>query len=195
MLPTMKREKGFTLIELMVAVAISAIVLGFAVPSFANLIKLNRLATLTNTMVTTLGLARSEAIKRGRVVSVRRLSGTSNVWEQGWIMFVDTDGDGVGDENGNGSYYDSGDEKVIRQYEALPAGYSLRTAGNFASSVRFLPTGLVASGNDTFALCSPDAVSGTAAGEYDGRGITLNLTGRVRSFKGTSSGTVNRTCP
>lgn len=55
---------GFTLIELMVTIAVAAILLAVAVPSFRHLIISNRLTTAANDVVTALTVARSEAIKR-----------------------------------------------------------------------------------------------------------------------------------
>lgn len=60
--PTSRR--GFTLVELMVTVAVAAILLTIAVPSFNRIINANRLSTAANEMVGALNLARMEAIKR-----------------------------------------------------------------------------------------------------------------------------------
>lgn len=66
----MKRQAGFTLVELMVTVAIAAILLGIGVPSFRALIENNRIAAASNDVVTALQYARSEAVKRGVLVDV-----------------------------------------------------------------------------------------------------------------------------
>lgn len=68
----MKNPRGFTLIELIVTIAILAILLGLAAPSFRDLIENNRTATRTNDLVAALNFARSEAIKRGVDVSLCR---------------------------------------------------------------------------------------------------------------------------
>ncbi|MFT6430737.1 MAG: type IV fimbrial biogenesis protein FimT [Halopseudomonas sp.] len=82
----MKSVKGFTLIELMVTVAVLAIALAIAVPSFAELIRSNRADSQREALVTALSLARSEAVKRGATVVVEPLSGTS--WNGGWQVEV-----------------------------------------------------------------------------------------------------------
>lgn len=66
----MNRQAGFTLVELMVTVAIAAILLGVGVPSFRTLIENNRIAAASNDVVTALQYARSEAVKRGVFVDV-----------------------------------------------------------------------------------------------------------------------------
>ena len=67
----MKVCRGFTLIELMVTIAVVAILTTVAVPGFRDLIRNNRVTTQTNEVVSALNFARTEAIKRGRSVTVR----------------------------------------------------------------------------------------------------------------------------
>lgn len=66
----LEREAGFTLIELMVAIAVLAITLAVAVPSFGALINSNRLVGQVNELVASVQLARSEAIRRNARVAV-----------------------------------------------------------------------------------------------------------------------------
>ena len=73
--PCMNRQSGFTLVELMVTIAIAAILLGLGVPSFRTLIENNRIAAASNDVVTGLQFARSEAVKRALLVS---FCGTTN---------------------------------------------------------------------------------------------------------------------
>jgi type IV fimbrial biogenesis protein FimT len=89
---------GFSLLELILALAIGAILLGIAVPSFTAIIRQNRIANETNEFMVTLSLARSEAVKRGVRISVcssnaaqTACSGATN-WSNGWLLFSDPDG-------------------------------------------------------------------------------------------------------
>jgi len=174
------KEAGFTLIELIITLAVAIILMSVAVPSFNTAIKNNRLATQTNQLVSALNTARSEAVSRSAQVTMCRTSNgtscntSSGGWETGWLVFADTDEDGV---------LDSG-ETVIRVEAALDGGTTLRTGGNFSNYGSFLSrgesqgnTGL---GNDTFRLCDD---RGTASA-YS---ITLIATGRVTSSRTTSS--------
>jgi len=91
---------GFSLIELMVVVALVGIVTAIAVPSFRSMIETNRVAAEVNSFTGDLQFARSEAIKRGLPVSICVSSnGTScvnaNTWQTGWIVFSDIDGSGT----------------------------------------------------------------------------------------------------
>jgi type IV fimbrial biogenesis protein FimT len=86
----MNNQQGFTLIELMVTLAISAILLGIGVPSFRGMIENNRIAAASNDLVTGLQLARSEAINRGIPVvlcasSDQATCATTPVWINGWV--------------------------------------------------------------------------------------------------------------
>lgn len=86
--------QGFSLIEMMVAVAVIAILAAVAVPNMQSMIASSALRTATNDVVAALAQTRSQAIKEGgRVTMCKSANGTSCAttgdWEQGWIIFVD----------------------------------------------------------------------------------------------------------
>ena len=78
-------RNGFTLIELMVTVAVLAIIIAFAVPSFVNLVENSRVTTQANTLLAAMNLARSEAIKQGVPVSVQNKPAD---FSAGWCVFA-----------------------------------------------------------------------------------------------------------
>ncbi|RFF27321.1 GspH/FimT family pseudopilin [Wenzhouxiangella sp. 15190] len=78
-----KRTAGFTLIELIVAIAVAAILLTIAVPSLSNLIRNNEVTGQTNELVALINFARSEAIRRNKSIDVDLISGTD-----GWSAEV-----------------------------------------------------------------------------------------------------------
>ncbi|MDF0751170.1 GspH/FimT family pseudopilin [Marinobacter sp. 71-i] len=86
----LKRTAGFTLIELLVTMVILAIIATVAVPGFGRLIESNRLTTGTNLLVSSIKLARTEAIKRGTNVTFSTDGGLGS----GWCVH---DGDATGD--------------------------------------------------------------------------------------------------
>jgi type IV fimbrial biogenesis protein FimT len=88
------RTRGFTLVEMMITIAVMALVLSLAVPSFTNMIRNNRLASGSNELISALTYARSEAVKRRLNVSVCARDGDAcstdvNNWGQGWLIFTD----------------------------------------------------------------------------------------------------------
>lgn len=83
--------RGFTLFDLMIAVAVASVILSVGVPSFRGMVQNNRTVTHTNDLVTSLNLGRSEAIRRGATVSLcsstdgATCSGSTD-WSTGWIV-------------------------------------------------------------------------------------------------------------
>ena len=101
-------ERGFTSIELMVVVAIMAILAGLAAPSFKPLIERWRVRQASEALQSTLYAARSEAIKRGGLVAIQKnatgtescpLAAGNNDWDCGWFVFVDANDDGAFNTN------------------------------------------------------------------------------------------------
>jgi type IV fimbrial biogenesis protein FimT len=88
------RQSGFTLIELMVTVTVAAVLLGIAVPSFSRLIANNRITSQTNEFVGGLNLARSEAVRQGRSVTLR--ADTAGIeFAPGWTVYKDPNATGA----------------------------------------------------------------------------------------------------
>lgn len=173
--PLRAAEHGFTLVELLMALAVMAILGTFAVPSFHSLMDSSKLTAASNALLSSMHLARSEAIKRGnRVVLCKTADGVvcaeRGGWEQGWMVFQDTNNNGERDSN----------EVVIQRIQPLAA--SLRLTGNstVARYVSFLATGgtrLVGGGFQAGTL----TVCNQSAGEA--RLIVLNAVGRPRIQK------------
>ena len=98
------RQRGVTLIELVFTVAIAAILMAIAVPSFQSVMNAGRLSNPANEMAATLQLARVEAFRRGERTVVCRSDNAdtatpscnagAGAW-RGWLAFVDTDGNGI----------------------------------------------------------------------------------------------------
>lgn len=188
--------QGFTLIELMVTIVVAGVLLGIGVPGFVSIINNNRLTTSANELVATLNLARSEAVKRGVQVTVRRKGSTTQVWDNGWNVFVDIAGTPGG--NNLGEFLDDGDatlcetnadgspkeDCLLKSYDALREDFTLRTGSPYANWVGYLPSALVTNAtnthNDTFRLCKGSDITTS-------RTIILNPVGRVRVAVGEAS--------
>jgi type IV fimbrial biogenesis protein FimT len=166
-------ELGFTLIELMVTIAIAAIVMGLAIPSFNTAIKNNRLTAVTNDFITTLNFARSEAVKRGQRITICKSSdgatcviNTTSDWSQGWMVFNNPN---------NNTTVDAG-EAVLRVQGATQAQVSIvgQSAG-VTSRVSYLPNGNISpAGGSTIKICD------NRSGNF-GKNIIFNSIGRART--------------
>ena len=182
--PPFASGRGFTLLEMLVVLAVTAVLTAVAVPSFSTIIDSFKLSSATNVFLSGLHLARSEAIKRNsRVVLCKTADGatcaSAGGWEQGWIVFHDA--------NNNGTRESS--ETLIQR--ELPLSASLRLTGNqyVARYVSFTPTGgtRLTGGNfqaGTLTVCRYSPQGGEA------RQIILNAVGRPRVQKAALT-----TCP
>ena len=79
------RIVGFTLLELVITVALIGLLAAIGIPSFKGSLRSNRLTTSANEFISAINLARSEAIKRNQSVSIRK---SSTNWEDGWNVLV-----------------------------------------------------------------------------------------------------------
>ena len=168
---------GFTLVELMMVLAVVAILLTVAVPSFGAIMHSSKLTSASNSLLSSMLLARSEAIKRrSRVTLCKTADGISCAaaggWEQGWIVFHDANDSGARESG----------EMVIEWMQHLPD--SLRLTGNttVAKYVSFVPTGvtrLVGGGFQagTVTVCNASGASTEA------RQIIISSAGRARVQK------------
>lgn len=182
---SLKPPQGFTLIELLTTVIIAGILLAIAVPSYQEFIRKNHTITQTNNLVSSLNLARSEAIKRGIQVTIRRKGIASQVWDTGWDVFTDINGDGTLTDDADINLCETGEDCLLRTYGALPNGYTLRTGANYDDWVAYLPSGLSRSSsgtaNDTFRVCANNADISKS------RAVAVSVSGRPRTSTGTAS--------
>ncbi len=89
---TRAHQTGGTLLETMLTTAVMATFLSVAIPNVQAFAHSSRATAVTNELLGSLHLARSEALSRGRRVAVSPAQGTD--WSTGWRIYADTDGDG-----------------------------------------------------------------------------------------------------
>ena len=173
-------QSGTTLTELMVVLGITAILAVIAVPSLAAFASETLLANTANALVSSLHLARSEAIKRGsRAVLCKSPDGVACAagggWEQGWIVFHDANNNAARDEGETVAFTQpavamgmrvTGNSPVARYVSYTPTGATEMTSGAFQAG--------------TFTLCGRTSDSGV------GRQVVISSTGRPRTVKAAS---------
>ena len=174
---TQWRGSGFTLVELIIVLAVVSLLLGLGVPAFQRLQESTRIQSQVRQLMSDIILTRSEAIKRNVQVvmcpSPSYLSAIpecSGVYAEGWLIFEDRDRDRRLDAA----------EEVIRTANRLPEGLTLtnRAATRDASElIVFRPDG-TSGRNRTLMICSrarPDIPSWS---------VVLNIIGRPRMARG-----------
>tara|TARA_R110002049_G_scaffold37970_14_gene118713 strand:- start:42 stop:638 length:597 start_codon:yes stop_codon:yes gene_type:complete len=163
------RQRGLTLIELVVTIAILAIVVALAAPSFAAIVRDNRIATGTNLIFGALQTARSEAVRRGHRVTLCVSTDLINCvgndvtadWGEGWLMFADRDGDQTLDDG----------EEILQVGNPL-RGLRVDANSPVESRVSFAATGQPRQAG-SIGLCG-----GVSA--HTGRSIVISFAGRIR---------------
>lgn len=163
-------NRGLSLIEVLVVMAIAAILLGIGVPNMQTFILNNRLASSTHEFYTALQFARSEAVRRGEQITLVHggTAGSGN-WGAGWTMFVDTN---------RNTAQDAGEE-TLRAGAPLEAPLTLYGNANFANFIAFDAGGrLTTAGGGAFVVCH--GANLVEDGQSRARAVLVNGAGRVR---------------
>ena len=170
------KAKGFTLLELMITLAIVAILLVVAVPSFQTFIESNRLTASSNLFLTMLSYARSEAVRRGGTVSICAGSnnacvcnagdGCDNNWKNGYLIFFDA----------NGNCTIDAQDQVLRVGDRITGDSKVTGAGCFTFTAA---GGITANNNQTVSICTTTLTTNNI------RNIQISPAGQTRVVKGT----------
>ena len=166
------RAKGLTLSELLVAIAVAALLVTLGLPAFMGTFERVRVHGAFSALTASLASARLAAVSRGRAVSVcpsrdGKLCRRDLIWEEGWIVFVDPARNGV----------PSGADAILQHVIPSLSGISIRsTVGRHL--VRYQPSGFSAGSNVTLRLCR------TADRQELGK-VVVNNGGRARSERPT----------
>jgi len=172
-------SRGFTLIELMIAVGLTGLLLSLAVPALDMFTTSARSTSAVNDFVSSMHVARSTAITTNFRTTVCASAGGANCeavsWDQGWIVFTDRDSDQTVD---NG-------ETIVATSEGID-GLSIQS-GEFGQFLMYRPNGRVmtasANGNSgQFTVCD------NRGSEY-AKVLIVDLSGRPRMSKYLADGT------
>ncbi len=174
-----KTQKGFTLLELIVTLAIAGILLGFGVPGMRTLMLNNLLTTQANDLIADLNYARLEAIKLNRNVTITATDASDNTddFGSGWTIWTDTDSNTIMDAN-----------ERLRLASSLSGSSTLdakECASNSISTFVYQPNGSVIINTANCPRVTIDLCDDRTA--ETGRQISIALSGRIN--------TVTRACP
>ena len=177
----MKKVKGFTLLELMVVLALAGVLATLAAPSFQSLLSESRITSIANEFAASLYSARSMSISKGkRITLCTSRDGEScekNIhWSSGWLMFED---------DANFGEIDQG-EPIVWTHEKLPDSYQLKGNRSVKDYISYTPQGAARSRSGGF---QAGAVTLSLGQTNDGtndqarRKIVLSSGGRVRIIR------------
>jgi type IV fimbrial biogenesis protein FimT len=175
-----RRGRGYTLVEIVVALAILAVLLGSAAPTFARLVAEQQLRDEARRLSDAILHARSEALKRNQPVVICASvpadpCGPTRRWHDGWLMFADVDRDGAPGAGEPSIGHDGPAAPRVTLTANRPVAHYLRF--DWAGQARTV-TGALQMG--TFEVCRPGLV---------GYHVVLANSGRTRIER------MRTTCP
>lgn len=175
-----RRERAFSLYDVLVTLTVVSTLTTVAVPSFQQLTTGQRMAGAVNSLVTALHLARSEAIKRGERATLcpsatgrecHNGGANGTVWEKGYLLYID--------RNGNREF--DADETAVRMFGAVE-GLHIRSSAH-RDHVTYQSNGMASGTNLSFTFCDKH-------GRGAPRTVIVSNSGRPRTSTRNASGGV-----
>lgn len=165
--------RGFTLLELLVTIAVAAILLGIAVPSYRSMVQQNTMASVANDLVGDLNYARSQAVTRGQPVYLCKSADQSTCtnagdWSQGWIVYSPNPDGGA----------QTPDDSLIRVHAAVNGQITISGDSHTEDSVSFNANGFAMTSNGSFEL--------KGAATSDKTDVIISTSGRIRTEDASS---------
>lgn len=164
------RQQAFTLVELMVTLAVAIILAAVGLPLFDSMQANSRAVAVANGLSTALNMARSEAVGQGVAAAAcaknsptpsDTVCGVAADWVNGWLVFQDTDRDGVVD----------GSEQVLKIWSSPAGGANIDAS---AGVIRFSSRGELDVAAATFELTQDNAKGSQT------RCISISAVGQIR---------------
>jgi type IV fimbrial biogenesis protein FimT len=171
------RERGFTLMELMIVIVLAALMATLGVPAYRVQVLNSQMTSNANDLLATFHSARSEAVGRQNFITAcpRNAAGddcSGSAWEAGWILFEDSNGDGAVDTG----------ETVLYDRAGLTTPGTIRGTSQIATGVTFRPNGTTdLSATQTLIVCDDRGFGA------DARGIIITVVGHTSSLAATDT--------
>ncbi len=165
-----RHHRGFTLLELLVALTIAALLVTFGLPAFSASARHNCTVTSANTLLSVLTAARSEALKRDRPVTLCKSGDGASCatasltgWDSGYLMYLDDDGDGR---------IDSGELLLQAEQPLSSCAAILAGSSSYTSALSYDPLGKASALGNFRVIARSDS-------SYERR-VVVSPTGRPR---------------
>lgn len=167
-LPT--NHNGFTIVEMMIAITVIAVLTALAIPSLTQFLARNELAGTTNALISGISLARSEAITRSNRVAICPSSNASTCnsgrWQDGWLVFIDDNANNVR----------NGGETILQAENGAPdSTVTVASTANLADGFSFNANGALAD----FAIADTGSISLTHGDITPGTQLNISFTGQL----------------
>lgn len=169
------KEKGFTLIELIVTLLVLAILFLVALPNLSGFVAQSRLDSVKNKLISSIALARSEAIKRGVPIAICRKDADpaqtcngnavtgSKDWSNGWMIFLDEDNNQT-----------AASAEILKVYGEIDDASTIQFS--LGDVIVFDNLGLL----DTASTGDEEFAIGDSGDSTIGAGLSIRPTGRIR---------------
>ena len=171
-------SKGFTLLELIIIIAILGITTALAVPGLREMISNNRIQSNASDFVAALQFAKAEAVARVNPVTLCKSANLTDCaadgdWQQGWIVFSDDNGDAVV----------GADDEVLLNHEALNANITFGGTAGVTNSIT-----LRQSGTSSITTVEVLIICDDRGFDRNSRGILITITGRGSVMNAADTG-------
>lgn len=170
-------DLGFTLVEILISLALVAILSALAIPSFSETIKRYRINAIRDELVASMQWARSEAIRRNTPIILVRQTNCNvetidgDVWSCGWQAVVDTNRNSIANTS-----------ELVSQISSVPSGYDVMHTG-LGKQLVFNRWGQITPLAQRFTISQTvDGVAGASTTT-----VCVSSGGRIRSLIGAAS--------
>jgi type IV fimbrial biogenesis protein FimT len=181
-----KNRAGFSMMEMLVTLLILGLVAAIGLPSLDEFIDDNRLNAAIGDLQSSMQAGRAEAVGRNAYVTLCKKNAdstdcvTSGGWQQGWIIFVDVDGDGT---------VDAGDE-IVMVHDALLASLTFHGTAGVKDRITFRPSGQTSlTSKQTLILCDERGFVD------DAKAMVVSIMGRASTMSATATAQVDCLIP
>ncbi len=171
----MSTQNGHTLLGLLITLSMVAVLAMLSAPGFSSLAHKARLDAATDRLHGAVRHARHAAVARGGSVVI---TATENAWHKGWMIFVDTNGDGRRQPG----------EERLASAAALPASITASANSGIGTALHYQANGATRRPRGSLQMGTLSLCQRTPSGQFRAaRSMIVNAAGRARIERATAS--------